>query len=72
MKKLHFQNQLLQFSVPHYQSEIILICYFDTKEAFHININVENSSAFMEKLWPPPPKDSLINKMISIYLLVSL
>ncbi len=38
---------ITQSSVPHYPSEIIIICWFDAQETFIIIIiNVENSSYF--------------------------
>ncbi len=40
--KQNFQQPLLQSSVSHDPSEIILICWFDSQEAFII-LNVENS-----------------------------
>ncbi len=44
MVKLNFQQPLLQSSVSHDTSEIILISWFDTPEIFLI-INVEKSCA---------------------------
>ncbi len=48
MEKLNFQQPLLQSSVSHDPSEIILICWFGAQETFLliiiiIIINVENS-----------------------------
>ncbi len=55
MAKLNFQQQLLQSSVSHDPSEIILICRFAALETFIIisssssSISVENSRvAFVE------------------------
>ncbi len=41
--KAVFSASLLQSSVSHDSSEIILICWFAAQETFLININVENS-----------------------------
>ncbi len=43
MVKTEFSASLLQSSVSHDPSEIILICWFAAKETFIIIINVENS-----------------------------
>ncbi len=43
--KAEFSASLLQFSVSHDPSEIILICWFAAQETFLIIINVENSCA---------------------------
>ncbi len=46
MAKLNFQQPLLQSSVSHNPSEIILICSFGAQETFiFIIMNVENSCA---------------------------
>ncbi len=46
--KLHFQQSLLQSSVLHDPSEIILICWFRAQDFFFI-INVENICAAIFK-----------------------
>ncbi len=46
MIKAELSASLLQSSVSHDASEIILIYWFATQETFLIIINVENSSAF--------------------------
>ncbi len=38
-----YQQALLQSSVSHDPSEIILICWFGAKETFLINMHIENS-----------------------------
>ncbi len=43
--KRNFQQSLLQSSVSHDSTEIILICCFGAQETFLIIINVENSCA---------------------------
>ncbi len=43
--KAEFSASLLQTSVSHDPSEIILICWFAAQETFLIIINVENSCA---------------------------
>ncbi len=44
MAKQIFSASLLQSSVSHVPSEIILICWFDPEETFYfIIVNVENS-----------------------------
>jgi len=43
MKKTEFSASLLQSSVSHDPSEIILICWFGGQETFLVIINVENS-----------------------------
>ncbi len=45
MAKVNFLYPLLQSSVSHDPSEIILICLFDVQQTFIIIINVKNSSA---------------------------
>ncbi len=45
MEKLNFQQPLLQSSVSHDPSEIILIYWFAAQGTFLIIINVENSAA---------------------------
>ncbi len=45
--KAEFSASLLQFSVSHDPSEIILICRFSVQETRLITINVVNSCAFM-------------------------
>ncbi len=45
MAKLNFQQPLRQFSMSHYSSEIILICWFGEQETFLIIIIVEKSCA---------------------------
>ncbi len=45
IEKLNFQQPLLQSSVLHNPSEIILICWFGAQETFLSIINVENSYA---------------------------
>ncbi len=46
MTKLNFQQPLLQSSVSHDPSEIILICRFDAQGTFLTIINVENRLFF--------------------------
>ncbi len=45
MQSWIFLASLLQSSVSHDPSEIILICWFTAQETFQIIINVENSCA---------------------------
>ncbi len=45
MIKAEYSASLLQSSVSHDPSEIIIICWFAAQETFLIIINVENSCA---------------------------
>ncbi len=63
--KAEFSASLLQFSVSHDPSEIILICWFAAQETFLIIINFENSCAatyFLWKLWHFIFQDSSMNR----------
>ncbi len=51
MAKVNFLYPLLQSSVSHDPSEIILICLFDVQQTFIIIINVKNSSADYYLYW---------------------
>ncbi len=42
MAKLDFQQPLLQSSVSHDLSDIILVCWYGAQEFFFIKIKVEN------------------------------
>ncbi len=64
--KAEFTASLLQSSVSHDSSEIIIIYWFDAQETFLIVINVENF-IFLWKLWYRF-QDSFINgKFKTIY-----
>ncbi len=51
--KSEFSASLLQSSLSHDPSEIILICWFTAQEAFLIIINVENICDASYFLWKP-------------------
>ncbi len=48
--KLNSHQSLLQSSVSHDPSEIILICWFGAQETFLIITNVENLNNFVETM----------------------
>jgi len=65
--KAVFSASLLQSSVSHDPSEIILICCFDAQETFLIIINVENSWAVLTDLTDPNLADpKLMNGSVPI------
>ena len=67
MIKAEFSASLLQSSVSHDPSEIILICWFAAQETFMIIINVENSCVLFFRIpwWIESSKEQHLSEIQS-------